>query len=124
MNGGMYRGTTYSLDPSPMGSHSVSSASSLSGGPPEGLVGDQHMIDDDTKMNDAPQEYSYYPAPLYESIPAKIEHSLPLPQRIIKEEHSGPAALAAGWHNGGCGRFQGMETSRGYYPDVHAHAGY
>lgn len=124
MGGNIYRGTTYSLDPSPIGSHSVSSASSLSGGPGEGLVGDQHMVDDDTKMNDAPQDYSYYPAPLYESIPTKIEHSLPLPQRIVKEEYPGPAALAAGWHNGSCGRFQGMETSRGYYPDVHAHAGY
>jgi meiosis-specific transcription factor NDT80 len=125
MGGNIYRGNTYSLDPSPIGSHSVSSASSLSGGPHEGLVGDQHMVDsNDTKMNDAPQDYSYYPAPLYENIPAKIEHSLPLPQRIIKEEYPGPAALAAGWHNGGCGRFQGMETSRGYYPDVHAHAGY
>lgn len=124
MGGNLYRGTTYSLDPSPIGSHSVSSASSLSGGPPEGLVGDQHMVDDDTKMNDAPQEYSYYPGPLYESIPTKIENSLPLPQRAVKEEYPGPAALAAGWHNGGCGRFQGMETSRGYYPDVHTHAGY
>ena len=124
MGGSLYRGTTYSLDPSPIGSHSVSSASSLSGGPGEGLVGDQHIVDDDTKMNDAPQDYSYYPAPLYENIPAKIEHSLPLPQRIVKEEYPGPAALAAGWHNGGCGRFQGLETSRGYYPDVHAHTGY
>jgi hypothetical protein len=41
--GNMYRGNTYSLDPSPVGSHSVSSASSLSGGPVEGIFGDQHM---------------------------------------------------------------------------------
>ena len=121
MGGNIYRGTNYSLDPSPIGSHSVSSASSMSGGPGEGLVGDQHIVDDDTKMNDATQDYSYFPGPIYEN---KIEHSLPLPQRIIKEEYPGPAALAAGWHNGGCGRFQGVETSRGYYPDVHAHAGY
>ena len=124
MGGNLYRGTTYSLDPSPIGSHSVSSASSLSGGPSESLVGDQNMVDEETKMNDNPQEYSYFPAPLYESIPTKVDHALPLPQRVVKEEYPGPAALASGWHNGGCGRFQGMESSRGYYPDVHTHAGY
>jgi hypothetical protein len=36
LGGSMYRGNTYSLDPSPVGSYSVSSASSLSGGPVEG----------------------------------------------------------------------------------------
>lgn len=122
--GAMYRGNTYSLDPSPVGSHSVSSASSLSGGPVEGLVGDQHMVDDDeTKMMDAPHhDYSYYPTPIYDNnLPAKLESTLPLPERRIKEEYPGPAAIAAGWQIGGCGRYQGMETSRGYYHDVQAH---
>jgi hypothetical protein len=36
LGGSMYRGNTYSLDPSPVGSYSVSSASSLSGGPVKG----------------------------------------------------------------------------------------
>lgn len=126
LGGGMYRGTTYSLDPSPVGSHSVSSASSLSGGPVEGLVGDQHMVDDeDTKMIESHNDYQYYPAPIYETNPPKVESSaLHLPERRIKEEYSGPASMSTGWQVGSCGRFQGMETSRGYYPDVHAHAGY
>ncbi|KAF1843548.1 p53-like transcription factor [Cucurbitaria berberidis CBS 394.84] len=125
MGGSMYRGNTYSLDPSPVGSHSVSSASSLSGGPVEGLVGDQHMVDDDdVKMMEAPHDYSYYPTPIYEGIPPKLDTTLPLPERRIKEEYPGPAAIAAGWQVGGCGRFQGIETSRGYYPDVHTHVGY
>lgn len=131
MGGSVYRGgATYSLDPSPVGSHSVSSASSLSGGPVEPLVADQHMEDSDAKMIDAPTEvgYSYYPAPIYESLPGKMEATLPLPlpERRVKEEFPGPAAIAAaaGWQVGGCGRFQGMETSRGYYPEVHAHTGY
>jgi meiosis-specific transcription factor NDT80 len=122
MGGSMYRGNTYSLDPSPVGSHSVSSASSLSGGPVEGIVDDQHMVDhEDTKMMNTPHDdYSYYPASIYDTIPPKLESSLPLPERRIKEEYP-----AAGWQVGGCGRFQGMESSRGYYPDVgHAHAGY
>ncbi|PSN68789.1 p53-like transcription factor [Corynespora cassiicola Philippines] len=119
-SGAVYRGNAYSLNPSPAGSHSVSSASSLSGGPVEGLVGDQHLVDDeDTKMMDN-QDYQYYPAPIYEGLPSKSEGmGLPLPDRRIKEEYSGPAA---GWQVGGCGRYQGMETSRGLYPDVHAHA--
>lgn len=122
MGNSMYRGNTYSLDPSPVGSHSVSSASSLSGGPVEGLVGDQHMVDDeDSKMMDAPQDYSYYPTPIYDSIPAKLESTLPLPDRRIKNECSGHNG---GWQVGGCGRFQGMETSRGYYHDVQSHATY
>ncbi|KAF3031944.1 hypothetical protein E8E12_003207 [Didymella heteroderae] len=125
IGGNLYRGATYSLDLSPIGSHSVSSASSLSGGPHEGLVGDQHMVDsDDTKMNDAPQDYSYYPAPIYENTPAKIEHSLPLPQRIVQEEYQGPAELADRWHLGGSGQFQSMGTSHGYYQGVYAPSGY
>jgi meiosis-specific transcription factor NDT80 len=124
--GSMYRGNTYSLDPSPAGSHSVSSASSLSGGPVEGLVGDQHMVDEeDTKMMGAPHDYQYYPSALYEGLPPKSEGTLPLPERrVVKEEYTGPAPISTGWQIGGCGRFTGMESSRGYYPDVHAHAGY
>jgi meiosis-specific transcription factor NDT80 len=124
--GSMYRGNTYSLDPSPAGSHSVSSASSLSGGPVEGLVGDQHMVEEeDTKMMGAPHDYQYYPSALYEGLPPKSEGTLPLPERrVVKEEYQGPAPISTGWQIGGCGRFTGMESSRGYYPDVHAHAGY
>lgn len=122
MGSSMYRGNTYSLDPSPVGSNSVSSSSSLSGGPVEGLVGDQHMVDEEeSKMMDAPHDYSYYPAPIYDNIPPKLETTLPLPDRRIKDEYSGPNG---GWQVGGCNRFQGMETSRGYYHDVHNHATY
>ncbi|KAF1960632.1 p53-like transcription factor [Byssothecium circinans] len=127
LGGGMYRGNTYSLDPSPVGSHSVSSTSSLSGGQVEGLVGDQHMGDgEDSKMIESHNDYQYYPAPIYENIPGKMEGmGLPLPERRIKEEYPGPASMSTGWPVGSCSsRFQGLETSRGYYPDVHAHAGY
>ncbi|KAF2475753.1 p53-like transcription factor [Lindgomyces ingoldianus] len=126
MGGSMYRGNTYSLDPSPVGSHSVSSASSLSGGTVEGLVGDQHMVDEDeNKPIDSYDGYQYFPAPIYEGIPSKVDvPALPLPERTIKQEFPGPAAIASGWQVGGCGRFQGMESSRGYYPDMAAHTGY
>lgn len=128
IGGGMYRGTTYSLDPSPMGSHSVSSASSLSGGPVENYVADHHMTDDDDgKMIQSHSDYQYYPAPIYETIQPKIESTIPpVLDRRIKEEYPGSAAMGGSWQVGGCGRFQGMETSRGYYPDVQAQhaAGY
>ncbi|CAI6337443.1 unnamed protein product [Periconia digitata] len=122
MGSGIYRGATYSLNPSPAGSHSVSSASSLSGGPVENLVGDHHMMDgEDVKLGDSHHDYQYYPAPIYE---AKLESaSLPHPDRRIKEEYPGNTHMSTGWPlGGGCGRFQGMETSRGYYPDIHTHA--
>ncbi|KAL6155238.1 hypothetical protein ACJBU6_06832 [Exserohilum turcicum] len=117
MGGGMYRGNAYSLDPSPVGSHSVSSASSLSGGPIQGILSDQHMVEDEeSKMMDASSEYAYYPAPIYESsIPSRVENALPLPDRRVKEEYPIP-----GWQGGVCGRFHGVESSRGLYPDVHA----
>ncbi|KAF2704294.1 p53-like transcription factor [Pleomassaria siparia CBS 279.74] len=124
LGGGMYRGATYSLDPSPVGSHSVSSASSLSG-TVDGLVGDQHIGDDEDSKMMPHDGYNYFPTPIYDGIPPKLDGlSLPLPDRRIKEEFPGPGSIASGWQVGGCGRFQGMETSRGYYPDVHAHAGY
>ena len=130
MGGSMYRtGNTYSLDPSPVGSHSVSSASSLSGGPVEGLVGDQHMADageQDPKTINSYDGYQYFPSPIYESMPNKTDApGLPLPDRRIKEEFPGPSALASGWQMRGCGRFQGIESSRGYYPtEMQAHTGY
>lgn len=122
LGSGIYRGTTYSLDPSPVGSHSVSSASSLSGGHVEGLVGDQHMVDDeDAKMNTS-HDYSYFPSPIYAPVQPKAETtSVGLQDRRIKEEFPGPAATGASWQVGSCGRFQGMESSRGFYPDMHTH---
>jgi meiosis-specific transcription factor NDT80 len=127
MGGGMYRGgTTYSLDPSPVGSHSVSSASSMSGGPSEGLVGDQHMVDeDDPKILGGQHPYQYFPSALYEDLPPKVDGVLPpLERRVVKEEYQRPSALATGWQVGGCGRYTGMESSHGYYPEVHASSGY
>ena len=122
----MYRGTTYSLDPSPMGSHSVSSASSLSGGPVESYVGDHHLAEDENnKMIQSHNDYQYYPTPIYESVQPKVESTIP-PVSRIKEEYAGSSAIGGSWQVGGCGRFQGMETSRGFYPDVAAQhaAGY
>jgi meiosis-specific transcription factor NDT80 len=48
----------------------------------------------------------------------------PLERRAIKEEYQRPSTVATGWQVGGCGRFTGMESSQGYYPNVHAGSGY
>jgi meiosis-specific transcription factor NDT80 len=84
------------------------------------------MVDeDDTKMMGSSHEYHYFPSALYGGLPSKAEGTLPLPERrAVKEEFPGPSSITTGWQIGGCGRFTGMESSRGYYPDVHAHAGY
>lgn len=90
----------------------------------ENFVGDHHMAEDeDNKMIQSHNDYQYYPAPIFETIQPKVESTLsPSIDRRIKEEYSVSTGLGSSWQVGGCGRFQGMETSRGYYPDVHAHA--
>lgn len=123
MGGGVYRGSQYSLDPSPMSSYSVSSASSVSGGPPDGLLNDDTMMDENEgKAIDGYDGYQYYPSTLYEAGlspeakslgPAFGEHTR------VKAEYGGHVQLPPAWHIGSCGRFQGTETSRGYYPELH-----
>jgi meiosis-specific transcription factor NDT80 len=72
--------------------------------------------DEDPKPIEAYNGYQYYPSPLYEAglpPPAKPEgHSYGVGR--IKEEMGlfGPNSLLSGH---GIGRFQGVDTSRGYY---------
>jgi meiosis-specific transcription factor NDT80 len=81
--------------------------------------------EEDAKMMENHEGYQYYPHALYQGVPSKMDApELPHPERRIKEEFPGPAVMASGWTMGSCGRFQGMETSRGYYPDMHTHVGY
>ncbi|KAF2141439.1 uncharacterized protein K452DRAFT_228903, partial [Aplosporella prunicola CBS 121167] len=122
MGGAVYRGSQYPLDPSPVGSHSVSSASSISGGPVEGLVGEQALLDEDSKAMDHFDGYQYYPSPLAEAglpVGPKPEYD---PSKRVKAEYG--ETIPSSWSMGSCGRFQGVETSRGYYPDLNAGAGY
>lgn len=112
MGGNSYRGNTHSLDPSPIGSHYVKSASSFSGGPYEGLVGDQHMVDPDrTKTKDCPLNYGYYLAPPYQNTPTMDECSFPLTQHSISKEYPVPATLAAHQYGNGCSQSQSLKTS-------------
>ncbi|KAF2774564.1 p53-like transcription factor [Teratosphaeria nubilosa] len=71
--------------------------------------------------------YQYYPAPIYEDVPqqilpplAKVEstarYSTEPRQYAVKAEYA-DAVPGAQWQNGGCGRFEGVPSSRGYFPD-------
>lgn len=126
MSSSLYRGSQYSLDPSPTGSHSVSSASSIA----DGVVGEAAVPSSSSEAEETHRQaieafdgYQYYPSPLYETgLPpsGKVERVQEFEDRRVKHELSDRAqALASAWHFGGCGRFQGTDTSRGYYPDVY-----
>ena len=74
--------------------------------------------------------YRYFPAPIYEGI---SQQTLPPLSKMdgapgygsdprvyaVKAEYA-DAVPGAQWEQGGCGRFQGVETSRGYFPDLSA----
>ena len=104
-------------------------------------VDDRAMESDhpiDTVMSDADRAgvqdyegYQYYPHPIYEEVQ---QHLLPLPkietgarysteprQYAVKAEYA-DAAPGTHWPIGGVGRFQGVDSSRGYYPDLSAGA--
>jgi meiosis-specific transcription factor NDT80 len=132
LGGGRYNGTQYSLNPSPIGSHSVSSASSVSGDAMHGIVGDSGCVDEngEVKIVDSDNGYTYFPGAIYEAglhpPPLKLEAAAgTLDDRRIKDEYAHQqGSYSAGYQAGRCGQFQGMESSKGFYPDLHAGTGY
>nr|POE82454.1 meiosis-specific transcription factor ndt80 [Quercus suber] len=72
--------------------------------------------------------YQYYPSPLYESraqagLPplAKIDGTSAYPteaRRYGEKSENSNSVAGAQWHANGCGRFQGVESSQGYYPNM------
>ncbi|KAK7560170.1 hypothetical protein IWX47DRAFT_886696 [Phyllosticta citricarpa] len=120
LSGQVYgRSNQYSLDPSPIGNHSVSSASSVSGGPIEGLVSEGNLMDDeDRKQIDSYQGYQYYPGPMAEAgLPLGVKSDYDSKARVKMEysDNGMPSSIA-----GGCRTFQGFGSSRGLYPDMSA----
>lgn len=102
----------------------------------EGAVEANHPID--TAMSDAERTgiqeyegYQYYPSTIYEGVPnqlplpplAKLEgigrYSAQPRQYAVKAEY-GDAVPGPQWSVGGCSRFQGVDSSRGYFPDLSA----
>lgn len=121
---------------------SSSGASSINGGPG---VDVKHPMEpsvgaaEDAQMHDY-DGYQYYPSTLYEGVPVQAgaakqdghgqqgvgQITLPgfayvnEPRKYsIKEEYA-HAVPGSEWTVGNCGRYQGVETSRGYYPGLNA----
>ncbi|KAK5686374.1 hypothetical protein LTS10_002492 [Elasticomyces elasticus] len=129
---GGYRANQYAMQPASDGS------GSSPGSVDEGAVDNEHPID--SVMSDAERAniqeyegYQYFPAPMYEGIPqhplqplAKIEstarYATEPRQYAVKAEYA-DAQPGAQWSIGGCGRFQGVDSSRGFFPDLST-AGY
>ncbi|KAK3072195.1 hypothetical protein LTR53_007266 [Teratosphaeriaceae sp. CCFEE 6253] len=86
--------------------------------------------------------YQYYPSPMYENLPPPPHAALPPLAKLegavrastatataidprpyaVKAEYA-DAVPGAQWALGGCGRFQGVASSRGFFPDLSS-AGY
>jgi meiosis-specific transcription factor NDT80 len=121
--GGAYRcGNQYSLDPSPVGSMSESSASSINSGPVDAFpehggpaILSSNADDEDGVPIDTFNGYQYYPSPLYEAgLPPPVKGETQTYEiGRVKEENGlfGDGSLFAA----GLGRFQGVDTSRGFY---------
>ncbi|KAI5366061.1 Putative p53-like transcription factor, DNA-binding, NDT80 DNA-binding domain-containing protein [Septoria linicola] len=125
LSGGNYRTNAYGYQASP--DHSGSSASSVDGGADNEYQADSVMSDAERNDIQTHEGYRYYPGPLYEG----VQPGLPLPkiesgarfstepsQWAVKYESS-DAVAGAHWPQpvGGVSRFQGVESSRGYYSD-------
>ncbi|KAK0867582.1 hypothetical protein LTR87_014529 [Friedmanniomyces endolithicus] len=145
--GGGYRANQYAMHPANSdGSGDSSPGSVVDEG---GVVDSERPLD--AVMSDAERAsiqdydgYQYYPAAMYEAIP---QHQQPQQQQAlppmamakledgrygfaeamgrqyaVKTEYA-DAVPGAQWSLGGCGRFQGVESSRGFFPDLST-AGY
>ncbi|KAI9695482.1 MAG: hypothetical protein M1820_008584 [Bogoriella megaspora] len=128
-----FRSAGFSYDPSPSTSHSVSSASSLEGGAvaePSSAAGAQQQSHGDTHMHGTGEPeiepypgYQYFPSPLYDA----MQQTLPKVEGGAHEgkfkDEFGQTSLQFG-NKCGPGRFQGVDGSRGHFPDLGAMSGY
>lgn len=127
-----YRSNHYGMNmptSNPPGSHSGSSSSSIDGGPTDGYQQvDSVMSDADRFAVHEHDGYQYYPSTIYEGMAlpplGKIESNACYstePRQyatyLVKAEYS-DAVPGAQYTANTIGRFQGVETSRGYYPDL------
>lgn len=130
MNGGSYRTNSYAgYHHSP--ENSGSSASSVDGGAADNDYQPDTIMSEAERNDMQGQEgYRYYPGPIYEGIPPQPHTGLPLPkvessarystdpsQWAVKHEYHEPVT-AAPWPVSSITRFQGVESSRGYFPDL------
>ncbi|KAF7189368.1 hypothetical protein HII31_09346 [Pseudocercospora fuligena] len=118
LGGGTYRTNAYGYHPSPQ--HSGSSASSVDGGAENDYPADSVMSDAERSDIQAHEGYRYYPAPLYEGqglplpkIESTARYSTEPSSWAVKYENSDTVPGAQQWP---MSRFQGVDSSRGYFP--------
>lgn len=118
--GQTYRGSLYSIDPTPIGSTSMTIAGSNDGIPVDALAEHKSMMmhssgdEDDIKGYETNDAYQYIPGPLYDHAntqAAKAEVYEPIP---IKHE----ATTSVFPPGGVASAFRGVDTSRGLYSTV------
>lgn len=110
-------------------SHSGSSTSSIDGSAVDRYQMDAVMSDAERIAIQEHDGYQYYPSTIYEGVATqlpplgKIEsnarYSTEPRQYAVKTEYA-DAIPGAQYTAGNIGRFQGVESSRGYYPDLQA----
>ncbi|KAF2218015.1 hypothetical protein CERZMDRAFT_92641 [Cercospora zeae-maydis SCOH1-5] len=124
LSGANYRSYAYGCQASP--EHS-SSASSIDGGADNEYQADSVMSEAERNDIQTHEGYRYYPGPLYEG----VQSGLPLPKIESSSRYSTEpsqwavkyepvdAVPGASWAQpaSSIGRFQGVESSRGYYSD-------
>ncbi|QIX01216.1 hypothetical protein AMS68_006733 [Peltaster fructicola] len=142
MNAGGFRGLTNvygntnpyrrnDLQYSDHGSQSDSSGSSLEEGPMETTYQADSVMSEAERLA-LHERYSYYPSTLYENVHQNGSMLPPLTKLdgnarylndpkhyAVKAEYS-DAIAGAQYEVNNCGRFQGVDTSRGYFPDLQA----
>jgi len=124
--GQTYGGNFYSIEPSPIGSTSMSSSSSNEGIPIEPFTEHGKPIvmhssgdEDDIKGYDATDRYQYIPSPLYDQGPAQQAKTGLGESLRIKHEAYGAAFPPGGmaqtaWPE----RFRAVDSSRGFYTGI------
>ncbi|TKA37879.1 hypothetical protein B0A55_13703, partial [Friedmanniomyces simplex] len=141
--GGAYRGNQYAMYPTTAAAAASDGSGSSPGSVDEGgAVDSDHALDtvmseaERAGIQDY-DGYQYYPASMYEAVPQQQQQPLPLLPSLAKIESCSTTTTApprysttterqyavkaeyanavpgAQWSLGGCGRFQGVESSRG-----------
>ncbi|KJX92196.1 p53-like transcription factor like protein [Zymoseptoria brevis] len=133
LGGGSYRtNNAYAFHPSP--ENSGSSSSSVDGGANDAdYPPDTVMTESERNEVQSQEGYRYYPGSIYEGNPPH-HASLPIPklessarfnlssepsQWAVKAEYSDSTSHAPSWPTT-LSRFQGVDSSRGYFPDLAA----
>lgn len=129
-----YRSNQYALNMhgDQADSHSGSSSSSIDDGHVDGYQMDTVMSDAERLAIQEHDGYQYYPSTIYEGMPTQLpplgriesnaRFSTEPRQYAVKTEYS-DAIPGAQFSASGIGRFQGVDSSRGYYPDLQAGCG-